>query len=202
MYRLRVIDQLDERAGDAMSKSPPPLDDGSDESEVYRPDLHDPEHDRIMTLTDGLDSFWDTRTHQEVQIVYQATIEAIRVLRAEPNIFVARAILNEFNRAWDHWQLGKLRPIWPVPAESPASVNLERSASKLPETYIAIRGRRLALECYERGITDPMILTRTQVAEWIGYSSEHSFRNAINQRKVTTDQLKAEAYRLIRGHLL
>ncbi len=74
--------------------------------------------------------------------------------------------------------------------------------STLGREFVQQRGWRLAVYCKARGITDPIALSREDVAEAIGYASEESMRNALNQRKVKTEHIKAEAYRLIQGDSL
>jgi len=47
-----------------------------------------------------------------------------------------------------------------------------------------------------------MDLSRPDVAEALGYSDDKSLRNALNQKGVRTEHVKAEAYRLIQGDFL
>lgn len=98
-----------------------------------------------------------------------------------------------------------LKPTWPQVDEalSVGMAILDRALERVwdrttsDQEFIAARGRLLAVYCRARGITNPMDLDRRAVSEATGYASEESMRNALNQKGVRTEHIKAEAYRLI-----
>jgi hypothetical protein len=149
----------------------------------------------------GSEQYWGANLHLDVRymrLCYQESVLYVEYIASERE----QANFAVWGYIQDHSTDDRVRAQEGLRLLRDFEEDRTRSSSRLPKAYIEKRGRRVALYCKERDITDPTTLTAGDLVEALGLSNEHSMRNTLSQRGATTQHIKAEAYRLIYDKLV